>query len=254
MHRNLHWLAENGLASWLWAPDDGGGSGGGQGGGDPKDDEEDDDEEDDEEDPPRKPKDRTFTQKEVNRIMAREKKDGKSSGVREVLEALGVKDLEEAKSIIKTYRDDSDAKKDETTKAAEAAKRDREAAEEAKREALLERVDARIERQLMKAKVKEGKESKVAKLLDIDREKDPSADDIKEAIEEIMEDFPELFTSSDEDDDEGDRKPKGGPNRPTRVNGDPGRPPRKVAKKDPAGKARSRLEERHGRKLQSRSQ
>lgn len=204
------------------------------------------DEDDDEEAPKKSSK--KFSQAQLNRFLSREKSEGKKSGKKEVLEALGVKDLEEAQSLLKRVRDKEAESQSEAERAAEKARKDAEEADKAKKEAKLERVEARIERQLMKAKVKEGKEGKVAKLLDIDRDEDPSADDIKDAIETLQEDFPELFTSEDE---EGEEKEPKAPNRPSR-RGDPGRPPRKQPQKDASGKARSRLEERHGRKLQKR--
>jgi hypothetical protein len=246
MHRNLHWLSDNGLASFLWAPDSGGGSGGGGNNEESESEEDEGDEEESEEEPKRKAK--TFTQEQMNRTMAREKSDGKKAGRRELLEELGVKDVQEAKTILEKYRESQDSQRTEAEKLSEQAKKDRDSADQVKREALKERNEAKVERQLLRANIKDGKETRAIKLLDLDLEGDLDADDIKSAVEDLVEEFPDLFTSSKSDDEDEEDDPPKNQNRPRRI-GDPGRPPQKKAKADAATKARSKLEERHGRTL-----
>lgn len=64
---------------------------------------------------PNEPAPRTFTQEEVNRLMAREKNEGRRS----VLKELGVEKIDDAKSSLQAYKEYQDAQKTSEQKANE---------------------------------------------------------------------------------------------------------------------------------------
>lgn len=71
-----------------------------------------------------------FTQEEINRLMANEKRQGKASAEKAILEALGVSNVDEIKAIVEAKRKADESAKSETEKLAEAlAQKDRELAE-----------------------------------------------------------------------------------------------------------------------------
>lgn len=71
-----------------------------------------------------------FTQEEVNRLTAKEKREGKASAEKAILEALGASNVDEIKAIVEAKRKADESAKSETEKLAEAlAQKDRELAE-----------------------------------------------------------------------------------------------------------------------------
>lgn len=76
---------------------------------------------------------KTFTQEEVNRMMAKEKREGKLS----VLKELGVEDVKNAKEGLKKYQQYLDAQKTEAQRAQEEAQRLAEEKAELEKKALM---------------------------------------------------------------------------------------------------------------------
>lgn len=213
------------------------------------DDDDDDDEGDDEGGSNRKGG-KTFTQRQVNAVATREKREGKKAGRREVLEELGFKSLEEAREAIQKQQDGKAKDDDELSKERKKLEKEKADAAQARQEAAKDRHDARVERRLLAAGVPLKKLEKVARLVDV--EVGVEADEIDEAIDSIKEDFPELFGSnSDSDDtddeDEADRgKRKGTETRGKKQpDSNPGRKAGGSKPKSVEDKVKDRLAKRH---------
>lgn len=156
---------------------EGEGGGGGGEGGDPK--------PNSDPNPEPKPADKTFTQDDVNRIIAAEKHKNQNS----VYKALGFESSEEAKEFVEKYKKQEDDKKDELTKAQE-----RTAALEK------EKADETHKAQMVEYKfkvVEEGCDPKNAGdvvTLAVGRMSDDK--DFEAALKEVKESYPTMFESS----------------------------------------------------------
>lgn len=176
------------------------------------------DEDEDEED--------LIPQSEVNKIAAKEKRDGRRSERAKILKDLGVKSLDEAKRKMSGSKPKKKAgeDEDETDDTSEQDTHDR----------ALDRVHGKAERLLLRAGADddEGLLAGLITMLDIDSDSDDS--DITTAVDELKEERPALF-------DKTEPKPK------TRPRGsDAGRGKRRT-KASPDDKAREMLERRHGK-------
>ena len=184
--------------------------------------------------PPEPPK--TFTQEELSRIAAREKQEGRTAGINELLKQLELDDVDQLKEVLKRQKDADDATKSQVQKDAEKAARDKADAEVEKSAAKRDRLMVKVERSLLRAGVADATLDDVAKLVDI---KDDADDDaIKEAIDALKKRLPQLFTPV---------KPEPGTGPP--VQGDPGPGPRPPSPTDSKGQAKSLLEQRHAATL-----
>lgn len=94
---------------------------------------------------------KTFSQEELNRLFAKEKKDARSAERSEILKALGVDDIEKVKQILETQRQADEAKKTEIEKAQEKERQAQAEIERLKSEQ--EKVIAQANEQLLKAEV-----------------------------------------------------------------------------------------------------
>lgn len=187
--------------------------------------EEDEDEESEEEDPDEK----KFSQKDVNRIMSKEKKDGRRIGRKAILEELGVSSVEEAKKKIaaatkakaKPKLDDDDDTEEDSS--------------EQEPDRTMDRLEARAERLLIRAGAPDSdkKLAGLIRMLDLDPSMDQ--DDVTSAVEELKEEMPALFDTTDK----GSRQGK-----TPRSDAGPGRRKTKVA---PKNAANSLMERRHGK-------
>ena len=190
----------------FFAEDDGGNEGGDEDNDDVDDDDvdedlDDEDDEDDEEDkkPPKrksKNKNRSFSQREVARISAREKRQGKKS----VLSELGVDSIEDAKNIIAVYNRMIDATSSDEQKFKKASSKSKERIAEAERRAEL--AEARLTAIEMGVKPKFAKD-----IVAIAMAKADDDDDIEDIIEEMSESeaYSGFFIQKEiEDDDEDD--------------------------------------------------
>lgn len=135
---------------------------------------------------------KTYTQDEMNRIAAKEKKEGRKAAEKSLLESLGVQDADEAKAVLEQFRTQQEEAKSEIQREKEAAQRATQLAETTTREAAHERHTNRVERFLIRANVPVERVDRVARLVDVEVGADDDA--IDAAIESVQKDFPELFT------------------------------------------------------------
>lgn len=185
--------------------------------------------------------DKKFSQADLNRLLAREKSDGKRTGQAELLQALGVTNLDEAKEIIAQRKADEDKLLSDTQKAQKEAEREKAEAATAKAEAANERMQARKERALIRAGIDDGQIELVARLIDVDNDADQ--DTVNAAVEELKTKMPQLFEEPDPSKVPDPSKPPGS---------NPGRPPRGGGPKPtPAEEARSVLALRHPGKVKT---
>lgn len=205
-------------------------------------DEEDDDEDEGEGEP------RTFNQEEVNSIMSREKKAGRRSGKRQVLEELGFASVSEAKEKLAKASDTGKpkGKNKENEDDGDDDGQDSLAAE--RREIALDKVSVKVERALLAANIDPKKAEKAVRLIDLEDLIDGDADDIEAAVEALEEEFPEFFPEEDNEGDEDDvkRRTKG---RTKVASSHAGGKPRSKAQASASDRANRRLQERHGSKL-----
>lgn len=210
-------------------------------------DEEDEDEDDDEEEE----EERTFSQTEVNRIMSREKKSGRRSGQRKVLEELGVSSISEAKEKLaatKTGKKNKEEDEEDDSASNEELLKAQRERDEAKREAEQTKLEAKVERKLLAADADPKRVEKALRLIDLSEIEDD--DDIEDAIEDLRDELPEFFLEDDDDDDEEDGvKRSKSRRRKSPPPSNPGGAPRKKRQPTASDRAAQRLKERHGSKL-----
>lgn len=265
---------------WVWPdgtlrPVVGGGADGADD--DDEDDLDDEDEDEDDDDDDRRSRGKKgkpnkgaiFTQRQMNAIATREKRDGRKAGRNEVLQELGFSSLEEAKAALAGKKASSGNNKEDDTddadsKAAQEALKAKREAEEAKAEAARIKFESKLERKLLAAGAKPGKVERMVALLGL--EVDASDDEIEEAIDDLADELPALFDSSDysddDEDDEDQGQPRGrrqrGTDTPPRKRKLPdsttGGERRRKGKQAPAKeRARARLAQRHPRFVQNKS-
>ena len=146
-----------------------------------------DDDDDGEDEGNKEPK--TFTQEEVNRIMSKEKKDGRRAGKAKLLEDLGVSSLEEARSKMSSpakSKDDGEGKPTESD-TSEQEKR----AMQAERKQM--KIVGRAERSLIRAGAPDDDRTLAGLVVMLDLDSDSDADDITTAVEELKDSNPALF-------------------------------------------------------------
>lgn len=217
----------------------------------PDDAEEEDDDEDEESDedpkaktPPKKPE-KTFTQRQLNRLLKREKEAGRRAAVAELAKEAGISVDEVKKRLTKSEppkdSDQGDEDKNRSSsRDSEDAKREREAAQRERHMARLERIVARKHRSLTDDEVE-------VLAIKVDREVDVGADEeeIQEVLDELKERMPRLFSTSksdeegEEDDDEKPKKKRATPS------SDPKKgPPRDKTDKSAFERGRERAKQR----------
>lgn len=141
---------------------------------------------------------RTFTQEEVNRMMAREKKQGRAA----LLKELGYKDEKSAISASKTYSAWLEAQKTEEQKAA-----DKEAESEKellKAKARAEEAEAKVEAMKLGCKPEN-----VDDVIALAMAKKTDDGDFKTIIGELKKKYSVMFETSGEEDDKTKQKTKG---------------------------------------------
>jgi 2-oxoglutarate dehydrogenase complex dehydrogenase (E1) component-like enzyme len=192
-----------------------------------------------------------FTQEQINDAAGRARNEGRQSAQKDLLESLGVKDVDEAKAILAAKREADEKNKDELTKAADKA---------TKAEADLIRVTAdhesashnnRVQAAVLKKLLGEqatvlDKANVIRKLIDVDAKAEDK--DLDAAVEALAKTMPELFSvvgAGQGGDGNGGTggKPPGRPATP------PGRPAPGGGSgaATPADAARTKLYERHPR-------
>ena len=166
---------------------------------------------------------KTFTQEDLNRIAAQEKRQGAASTLKE----LGFDKLEDAKAAIEAY---NKQKQDNMT---EVEKAQQEKAEEAKKAKAAEEKAEFVEQKF--AAVAAGcSADNAADVVMLAKSRMTDGKTFEDALKEIQEQYPQMFEKSD-----GDNSGAGG-------TGGAGNPPRKPNKSEPEGSRAKRLAE--GRK------
>ena len=185
-------------------------------------DEDDEDEDDDEGLDPNavvKVGDRTFKVSELQTIMAREKRQGKRSGQRELLTSLGYESADDLKAALEAARPAGDGKKSEADEAAARAAVEREEAAR-KREATAAAKERKAELRgaLREHGVDREDLDDVYAMLNSKVPADYDEDDLEEAVEALKKRRPALF-GEEKDGDEGDEKKPKTPRAPMPVGG-----------------------------------
>ena len=138
----------------------------------------------------KKADEKKYTDKELNDISLK----NEQKALAKQLKDLGIDDVEKAKSILAKAREDEEKNKSVDEKTQEAIKR--------AEKATLEAVNAKIENALLKKNVKEEKITRAVRLVDKKNilDKDGSLDESKlnTEIEDLLKDFPELISKTDE--------------------------------------------------------
>lgn len=132
-----------------------------------------------------------YTDKELNDISLK----NEQKALAKQLKDLGIDDVEKAKSILAKAKADEEAAKSVDEKTKEAIQR----ADKAN----LEAINAKIENALLRKNVKDEKVTRAVRLVDKNNilDKDGSIDQSKlnTEIEELLKDFPELISKTEED-------------------------------------------------------
>lgn len=129
---------------------------------------------------------KTFTQEDLNRVGAREKRQGVAS----VLKSLGFEDEESAKAFVEKYRKEENDKKDELTIANESLQTEKKAKEEAEK-----RVNV-LEKKL-KALSMGVPESHIEDVVTLATSKVTEDKSFDEAMEDLKKLYPSMFSAED---------------------------------------------------------
>lgn len=164
-----------------------------------------------------------WTVGELKKIAAREKRQGKASGQREVLEALGVDDLDAAKDLVKTAREAKQKDESEAERKQREAEEARTAADRERATAAEERRTAALERALVRRGVDEDDLDDAVTILAKKVAKDADAEAIAEEADALKARRPELFGEGETKTPPPPRKRSGDlpPGKPGRKKGEP---------------------------------
>lgn len=138
-----------------------------------------------------KSEEKKYTDKELNDISLK----NEQKALAKQLKDLGIDDVEKAKSILAKAREEEEKTKSVDEKTQEAIKR--------AEKATLEAINAKIENALLRKNVKDEKVTRAVRLVDKKNilNEDGSLDQSKldDEIEELLKDFPELISKTEED-------------------------------------------------------
>lgn len=138
-----------------------------------------------------KSEEKKYTDKELNDISLK----NEQKALAKQLKDLGIDDVEKAKSILAKAREEEEKAKSVDEKTQEAIKR--------AEKATLEAINAKIENALLRKNVKDEKVTRAVRLVDKKNilNEDGSLDKSKldDEIEELLKDFPELISKTEED-------------------------------------------------------
>ena len=138
-----------------------------------------------------KSEEKKYTDKELNDISLK----NEQKALAKQLKDLGIDDVEKAKSILAKAREEEEKAKSVDEKTQEAIKR--------AEKATLEAINAKIENALLRKNVKDEKVTRAVRLVDKKNilNEDGSLDQSKldNEIEELLKDFPELISKTEED-------------------------------------------------------
>ena len=184
---------------------------------------------------------KTISQKDLSRLLAREKGEGRRAAEKALADQLGLP-VAEAKKIIDAHNKAQDEKKTEAEREKDKASQAATAAEQAKAEAEQAKHESLIERALLRSGFTaddsdEGQKklTRVRKMITV--EVGASFEDVLADVKDVKTDFPALFAAKDPGDDDG-RKPGKLPG------SDPaGRPPKPKGGEDKYDAGAKRFEE-----------
>lgn len=144
-------------------------------------------------------KEKTFTQEEVTRMMAREKKQGRAA----LLKELGYKDEKQAKAASSSYQAWLESQKTEEQKSAEKDSENEKAVLEAQAKA--DAAEAKVEALMLGCKP-----GNVDDVIALAMAKKTDDGDFKTIVGELKKKYPDMFSkSSDDEDNKDDKKSKG---------------------------------------------
>lgn len=210
-------------------------------------DDDDDEEDDDEDDKKKKPV--TFTQSHVNSLLAKEKRDATKKAVTDLLKKLEVESEDALQTLVDQSRTDGKNESEELTR----LRQSESDAKAARKKAEGERDDLKLHARIKDALVEGGLKPKAARKASRLVEVDPEAtdDEIVGAVEDLKDDWPELFVADSNNDDdnneEDDAEQDGGSSKKRKPDSDSGPPPRKQGKQQETdrSKAVARLREQY---------
>ena len=138
-----------------------------------------------------KTNEKKYSDEELNAISLKNEQKALANQLKD----LGIDDVEKAKSILAKAKEDEEKAKSVDVKTQEAIKR--------AEKATLEAINAKIENALLRKNIKEEKVTRAVRLVDKKNilDKDGSLDQSKldTEIEELLKDFPELISKTEED-------------------------------------------------------
>lgn len=141
-----------------------------------------------------------FSQSDMDRVATREKKEGQGAAMREVAERFGCS-VDDAEKIVKDFRANEEKRKDDVTKATEAAAERERKAEQREADAVARERRASVREQLDDVPTK-NRDRAVKLVLGELESSDYTDDEIKAAVKTLRDDMPALFDAHEETDDE----------------------------------------------------
>jgi hypothetical protein len=155
---------------------------------------------------------KTFTQRQVNKIMAKEKREGKELALREAMELLGAESLDDAKALLDEARErDSKADDDAAKRLRKAEERERKA-EDRFKQATRKSNEADVLSSLIGEGMPKAKAARAVRMVDLDLStEDLTEDEIDEAVFALKEEMPELFGEEKKVEEEKEWRPIGSP-------------------------------------------
>jgi hypothetical protein len=232
------------LGIWIdgtWVPIVSGGADDGDDDGADDDTDDGDDETDDDEKPPPKAKGRQFGEDRVEAIVKKRVGQAQRRARQDMAKELGFDSVDDMKAAFQKVKDGSSEEEKDLAKERERNQATKAENERQKAEVAQERLNLKVERRLLAKGADPKRAEGAVRLIGLNVDDEPDADDIKEAVETFQEEWPELFSGDGGGgDDEDETPPK------SRVPGsDPGRQPKSKPKGSAAERASNRLAERH---------
>ena len=184
-------------------------------------------------------------QKQVDKIMQRTRRNASATAQREFLKSIGIDDPAALKAIVDRDQKRRTDEMSDLEKAQQAERRATERAAAAEAETAKLRLEGKVDRALIGAGVDPKKVVRVRGMLD-DFEADADEETIEDAVEDLKQDFPDLFSEEELSDDERRERDERQRRQEGPPRSDPGRQPRsRTQPKDKREQARSKFQERH---------
>jgi hypothetical protein len=185
---------------------------------------------------------KTFTQSQVNKIMAKEKREGRALGAREVMEQLGLDSLDDAKALIEETKDRESKVDDDAARRTKRLDERERKAEQKLKEATRKTNKLDVLAELVGEGMSKAKAQRAVSLVELDLEvEDLTPDEIRDAVVTLKDEMPELFGVVEKEPEEKVWRPVGSTPDSTARGGSPRKPqPASVA-----DRAKAKFAERH---------